>query len=86
MTVQDIKRQVRAYVQDHFVMAEEEELSDDTSFLARGILDSTSVLELVGFLEERFGIQVEDQEMVPENLDSLAAIADYVTRKQRAAA
>ena len=40
------------------------------------------MLELVGFLEERFGIQVEDQEMVPENLDSLVAIAAYVGRKQ----
>ena len=51
------------------------------SLVQRGIIDSTGVLELVGFLEERYGIKVDDDEITTDNLDSLAAIAAYLRRK-----
>lgn len=58
-------------------------LSDDDSFMANGIIDSTGVLELVYFLEETFSIRVEDNELVPDNLDSVNRVAEYVYRKMR---
>jgi acyl carrier protein len=54
---------------------------DDTSFLKEGIMDSTGALELITFLEEKFNIQVEDEEMLPENLDSINNLTDYLQRK-----
>jgi acyl carrier protein len=56
-------------------------LEDDTSFLEEGIIDSTGVLELVGFIEEDFSITVEDEELVPENLDSINNVTTYLERK-----
>jgi len=50
--------------------------------LQKGLIDSTGILEVVSFIEEKFGIAVEDNELVPENLDSISAIAKYVLRKQ----
>jgi len=80
--VQTIKAQVKAFVIDNFLMGRRAgDLADDTSFLERSILDSTGFLELIAFLEERFGIQVADEEMIPANLDSLNAIDAYVKRK-----
>lgn len=57
------------------------DLKDSTSFLDTGLIDSTGVLELVDFLEERFGITVEDSELVPENLDSLDNLCRYLEKK-----
>lgn len=54
---------------------------DDASFLEEGILDSIGVLELVGFIEETFGVSVEDREIVPDNFDSVACLAGYVRCK-----
>lgn len=56
-------------------------LSADDSFLQKGVLDSTGVLELVGFLERQYGIACADHEITPENLDTLNAIATFVRRK-----
>lgn len=55
--------------------------SDETSFLEDGIVDSTNVLELVMFVEETFNIKVDDQDIVPDNFDSVAKLAAYVRRK-----
>ncbi len=79
----EIKRKVWEYVVDNFLMGSGgDEIGDETSFLEQDILDSTAVLELISFLEETFGITVADEELLPENLDSLAAIEVYVQRKQ----
>ena len=59
-----------------------DELTDSGSLLEMNIIDSTGVLELVGFLEETFEITIEDDELVPENLDSINRIADFINRKQ----
>ncbi|HEY1308212.1 MAG TPA: acyl carrier protein [Vicinamibacterales bacterium] len=60
------------------------ELRDDESLLDRGLIDSTGVLELVGFLEHRYRISVDDRELVPDNLDSIARIVAFVEAKVRA--
>jgi acyl carrier protein len=61
------------------------DIPDDASFMERHIIDSTGFLELISFVEESFGIQVGDEEMVPENLDSLNNIERYVQQKRAAA-
>jgi len=76
----DIKKQVKEFFIENF-MAEMDGISDTDSFLENGIIDSTGVLELVLFLEETYNIKVEDDEIIPENLDSLENIAAYVTSK-----
>ena len=76
-----IKEEVRQYLCDNFLMGLDVEIADDTSFLDLGIIDSTGVLELVSFIEETYGIIVEDREMLPENLDSLNNIEHYVLAK-----
>ena len=81
----DIKQKLRRYLAESVLMTEEvESISDEASFLERNLLDSTGVLELVAFVEETFGIKVEDREIVPQNLDSLSRIEAYVTRKRGA--
>jgi acyl carrier protein len=78
----DIKGDVRTYIADNFVMGSNApRFADGDSFLDRHIIDSTGFLELITYLEEKFGIQVEDDEMIPENLDSLDSIQAYVTKK-----
>ena len=78
----DIGASVRRFIGENFLFREEiESLPDDASFLEAGIIDSTGVLELVCFLESTFGIEIADDEMLPENLDSIRAVSAYVQRK-----
>lgn len=80
----DISGALRRFIGENFMFQEDlQSLSDDASFLESGIIDSTGVLELVCFLENTFGIEVADEEMLPENLDSIRAVSAYVTRKTR---
>ncbi|SCC93222.1 putative Acyl carrier protein [Thiomonas sp. X19] len=80
----DTKYQVRRYIDDNFIMGSDgTPFTDADSLLDLHIVDSTGILELILFLEETFGIQVLDAEMVPENLDSLNAIEAYVQRKHQ---
>jgi acyl carrier protein len=81
----DIKETVRAFITKNFYVPDQAALDDTTSFLDKGIIDSTSVLELTAFLEETFAIRVEDDELVPENLDSLGALEAFVKRKKEQA-
>jgi acyl carrier protein len=57
-------------------------LKDDTSFLEEGLMDSTAVLELVTFIEENFGITIDDDDMMPENLDSVNNVIGYLKKKR----
>jgi acyl carrier protein len=78
----DTKAQVRKFIADNFIMGTSgTQFAEGDSFLQKRIIDSTGFLELVSYLEETFGIKVEDEEMTPDNLDSLNAIDAYVTRK-----
>jgi len=78
----DIREKVRAFISKNFYLADPSSLTDDASFLASGIVDSTGVLEVVTFLEKTFEIEVDDQELVPQNLDSVAAVVSFVQRKR----
>ena len=78
----EIKEQIRAFVTSNFYVADPAALEDDASLLDRGIIDSTGVLEVIFFIEETFGITVEDSEMLPDNLDSIDRITNFVARKK----
>lgn len=78
-----IKKNVREYVVQNFMFGDvPEQFSDSLSFLEMGIIDSTGVLELVAYLESQFNVQVKDDELIPENLDSVDCITQYVVGKQ----
>jgi acyl carrier protein len=81
-----VNEQVRKFITTNFYVDSADELLDEDSLLDRGIVDSTGVLEVIAFLEETFGISVEDSEMLPDNLDSIARIASFVKRKTGEAA
>ena len=74
-----VENLIRGYILENFLFASDNgQLRDDASFLEEGIVDSTGVLELVMFVEETFNFTVEDEEIVPENFDSVEQLAGYV--------
>lgn len=76
--------QIRQYVLRNFLFTEDRDaLKDETSLIGEGIVDSTGILELIMYLEESFGIKVDDAEMTPANFDSVATIAAFVGRKRQ---
>ena len=78
----DISLAVRRFIGENFLFRDDgDAITHDASLLEAGVIDSTGVLELVCFIETEFGIQVTDDEMLPENLDSIRAITAYVGRK-----
>ncbi len=77
----EIKTKIREFIINNFLFGDANGLKDDTSFLDEGIIDSTGVLELVTFLEESFDIQVDDEELIPENLDSIDNVSSYLNGK-----
>lgn len=78
----DTKAALRRFIEDNFILGTGgPTLADGDSFLERHVLDSTGFLELIAHLEDTYGIKVGDDEMVPENLDSIDAAAAYVARK-----
>ncbi len=80
---EDVRLKLRAYIMDSFLMSEDDSvLEDGQSLLDTGVIDSTGVLELIQYLEETFGIAVDDDELIPENLDSLERIASFVVSKK----
>ena len=80
--MQSVETQVRNFIVENYMYGQgPESLKDTDSFLALGAIDSAGILELVAYLEETFGIQVNDDELLPENLDSVTQVAAYVRRK-----
>jgi acyl carrier protein len=82
----NIKQQVRAFIVDNFLMGSAAEFADDASFMDNHFIDSTGFLELISFIEEEFHFRVEDNEMLPENFDSLDNVERYVRLKGVSAA
>jgi acyl carrier protein len=80
-SVSDIKDRVRQFIMNTFYVPDPAQVTDTVSFLETGIVDSTGVLEIIAFLQTEFGVVVEDQEILPENLDSVSRIVAYVKRK-----
>lgn len=82
----DMREKVREFIVKNFLFGQGKELQDDTSFLEKGILDSTGVLELVAFLEETFSIKIDAEETLPDNLDSVDLICAFLKTKRQAGA
>jgi acyl carrier protein len=72
---------LRQFVIENFLFGEVSSLSDHDSFLEKGIIDSTGILELICFLERRYGIKVADDELVEQNLDSIDKLVKFISRK-----
>ncbi len=81
----DIQKQVREFIVESFMMGQDEsELSNGESFLESGLIDSTGILEIVTYLEESFEVEVADEEMIPQNLDSVDNLVAYIGQKKAA--
>jgi acyl carrier protein len=78
----NIKEEIREFILNNFLKGDRSKrVADDTSFIEEGIIDSIGILELVAFLEEKFGIKVEDDEIAPENFESLEKLDSYIKSK-----
>lgn len=81
-----IDLQVREFITDNFLFGQGgDKLSNDDSFLENGIIDSTGVLELVTFLEDQFPVKISDEELVPDNLDSINNLVNFIEAKLKEA-
>jgi acyl carrier protein len=77
-----IEVKVRQFIADNILFSRNGyPYSDDTSFLEEGIIDSMGIMELVAFVDDNFGIKVEDEELVPDNFDSVSRVAGYIRLK-----
>ena len=77
-----VKRDLREFIIEAFFIGDEAEaFADSDSFMEKGIIDSTGVLELTSFVEEKYGITVEDEEMTPANLDSIDNLTGFIRTK-----
>lgn len=77
----DVKKTVRDFVVENYLFGDDEGLEEGTSFLDEGIIDSTGMLELIEFISETFEVTIEDDELIPENLDSINNVTAFVGRK-----
>lgn len=75
------KEKIAEFIATTYLFGDRSQLRDDTSFLAEGVIDSTGILELVMFLEETYGIKISQEEMLPENLDSINNIDRFIASK-----
>jgi acyl carrier protein len=78
----DARGRILAFVQARFPAAANMRLDDETSLLDSGVIDSLGVLDIVSFLEESFGVKVGDEELTPQNFESVGALARFVARKK----
>ena len=73
---------IREFMFENFLVGEnEEDLDNNDSFLDKGIIDSMGMLELIAFVEETYGVEVEDDEVIPDNFDSVSKLAAYIRKK-----
>lgn len=81
MQAKAAENRIREFVEMHFPLARKNGLRPDERWLEEGILDSLGILDLVHFIEGEFSIQISDEELDPENFDSLSAVIEFTTRK-----
>ena len=79
-----MKQELRAFVVNNYLFGQPAEFTDDDSLQEKGIIDSTGVLELVSWLEETYRIRIGDNELLPENLDSINRLARFMEGKLQA--
>jgi len=83
----DIKTQIRDHIAANILYSDNGfEYDDDASFLEEGIVDSVGIMELVLFIEENFGLTVDDEDLTPDNFDSVDRLAEYIKKRQAVAA
>ena len=79
----NLRKVLREFIVETFLFGDDSEAFEDSdSFMQKGIIDSTGVLELTSFLEEKYGVKVEDEELIPANLDSIDNLIGFIGRKQ----
>jgi acyl carrier protein len=81
VTPEEVRAKIRGYVISHFHLSRIRDLGDEDSLLEAQWIDSLGILDLVGFLEETFGIQVEDDDLSTENFDSIGALSRFVAKR-----
>lgn len=81
-----VKRVIRDFIVDNFLFGDDDGLTDEVSFLDSGIVDSMGILEIVNFISEEFEVVVADEDLLPENLDSVNNITNYLSPRLQAAA
>ncbi len=81
MNEADIRKKLREFIKNNFLLGNDSNLTDDDSFMGKGIVDSTGILEVVSFVEENFGFKLPDEDLMPENLDSINNLVKYVTSR-----
>jgi len=72
---------VKEFLTEQEYIKSAEVIDESESLLERGIIDSVGILNLISFLEETYGINIDEDDLMPENFDSLSAISSYVNRK-----
>ena len=82
MTDPEIKAKLREFIKNNFLLGNDATLKDDDSFMGKGIVDSTGILEVVSFVEETFNFKIADEELLPDNLDSINNLITYIKTKQ----
>ena len=81
-----LQEDIRNFIVDNFLFGEDGGLKDDSSFLAEGIVDSTGIMQLVSYIQEQHLIFVEDEELIPDNLDSIKKVTSFIEAKKMALA
>lgn len=85
MNKDQIVTRIRAFVEENFLyMRPDMELANDESLMGKGVVDSMGVMEMIEFLEEEFGVVVDDDDITEENLGTIDRIAEYVAAHQTA--
>lgn len=74
--------EIRTFIVENFLLGKDSGFDNGESLLESGVIDSTGIMHVVAFLEERFGIAVDDEDMIADNLESVNRIAAFVERKQ----
>ena len=76
-----VEKKIRNFIEENFILDGNDNLSTEDSLLEKGIIDSTGVLELVAFIEETYNVKIKDEELIPENLDSIKNITGFIQEK-----
>ena len=83
MSQEYISEEVRQFIVDNFLFGREAPFSSEDSFIEKGLIDSTGVLELIAFIEAKYNIRVLEEETIPDNLDSLRRLSSFISGKLR---
>ena len=77
----EIRNKLRDFIAETFLFGDKSKLADGDSFMQKGIIDSTGVLELANFVESEYSFSIADDEMIPDNLDSIVNLSKFIARK-----